>query len=243
MRSVLVTSFSPAGAALYGRRMVQTAVRYWPATVERVVYLDAPLPMPDGVTVRATTDLPEWVACRDRWAHDPVAQGKSTKAVPRRKPYSYRYDARRFAVKAFVWQDAARQLGEGVLTWLDGDTLTTRAVPADFPARLLGEADVAYLGRGSMHPETGYVGFRMPGAWPLLRWCADAYHSERFRDIAGWTDCHILRAGIAATGVAARDLTTAAYTGQAHIWPVSPLAPYVTHFKGKQKILHAAGAH
>lgn len=232
--SVVVTSFSAAGAALYGHRMVRSMRRYWPRSSALVVYLDTLLPLEAG-EARLTTDLPEWMACKARWAHDRVVQGQSTPEVPRSKPYAYRYDARRFAVKAFVWRDAARRLGSGVLTWLDGDTVATAPVPPAWPETLLGDADVAYLGRGSMHPETGYVGFRIPAALPLLDWCADAYHSERFRTLPGWTDCHILRAGLEAVPIRARDLTGAVYVGKSHIWPASPLAPYLTHLKGAQK--------
>jgi len=40
---------------------------------------------------------------------------------------------------------------------------------------------------------------------------------------------------LAVDPVAARDLTSHLYAGRSHIWPVSPLAPYVTHHKGKSK--------
>lgn len=231
---VLVTSFSPKGAWLYGTRMVASVATYWPATTALVVYLDRGVPLPAGER-RMTTDLPDWMACRARWDRDPTVQGLTTPTTPRPKPYHYRYDARRFAVKAFVQRDAARRLGAGILTWLDGDTVTTRAVPTGWAETLLGDADVAYLGRGSMHPETGYVGFRVPEALPLLDWCCETYASERFRALPGWTDCHVLRAGLEAVPVRAVDLTSHRYEGRSHIWPVSPLAPYVTHYKGKSK--------
>ena len=230
----VVTSFSPRGAVLYGERMVASVARYWPRSTSLVVYLDQAAPLPAG-EARLTTDLPEWTACRTRWATDPLVQGLPTAEVPRPKPYHYRWDARRFAVKVFVQRDAAQRIGRGILTWLDGDTVTTRPVPDGFAARLLEDVDVAYLGRGSMHPETGYVGFRIPEALPVLEWCCDAYASDRFRALPGWTDCHILRAALEAVPVRARDLTSAHYVGKSHIWPVSPLAPYVTHFKGKSK--------
>jgi len=230
----LVTSFSATGAALYGHRMVASVARYWPTTTRLVVYLDRPMPLLTG-EARLTTDLPEWRACCERWRSDRSVRGESTPETPRPKPYHYRYDARRFAVKPFVQRDAARQMGSGVLTWLDGDTVTTRPIPASWAASLLGDAEVAYLGRGSMHPETGYVGFRIPEALPLLEWCCDLYASERFRALPGWTDCHVLRAGLAAVPVRAVDLTSHRYAGRSHIWPVSPLAPYVTHYKGKSK--------
>lgn len=233
----VVTSFSPAGAALYGRRMVQTYLEHWPIVrTPLVVYLDAPVKPSLPVEERWTRDLAEWVACMKRWRHDPVYHGVSTPERPLSKPYKYQWDVARFAVKPFVWRDAARRLGHGILTWFDGDTVTLRNVPPGFTAELLGDADVAFLGRGGMHPETGYVGFRVPEALPLLEWCCQAYITDQVLDIPhGWTDCHVLRAGLAAVAVKARDLTSHRYNGHSNIWPVSPLAPYMTHLKGKQK--------
>jgi hypothetical protein len=232
MKELVVTSFSPAGEALYGRRMVASFLQHWPARL--VVYADGPTVISE-VEVRRTADLTEWVACRQRWARDPLVHGRSTPTVRRKKPYMYQFDADRFAVKVFVWRDAARLLGAGVLTWLDGDTVVVRDVPPRWGAALLGHADVAYLGRGKMHPETGYVGFRIPESLPVLDWCCDAYASDRFRSIPGWTDCHVLRAALEAVPVRAVNLTAEAYDGRAHVWPRSPLAAYTDHFKGKQK--------
>jgi hypothetical protein len=225
MTEAVVTSFSPAGERQYGRRMVQTFRAHWPGT-PLVVYADVQTSL-QGCEVRLTMEIPGW---REIAAQLP----RSNPEAPR--PDRYTWQARRFAVKPFVWRDAARRLGSGLLTWLDGDTVTTAAVPDGFSARLMGEAVVAYLGRGSMHPETGYVGFRLPEAMPLLEWCCETYASGRFRTIAsGWTDCHVLRAGLEAVPVPAVNLTAGAYVGKSHVWPVSPLAPYLTHYKGAQK--------
>jgi len=233
---VLVTSFSPAGARLYGARMVASVLAHWPATTPLVVYVDAEMALPGGEQ-RRTADLATWVACRQRWASDPLTQGLSTAAVVRTKPYTYQWDAYRFAVKVFVWRDAALRLGHGILTWLDGDTVTHRRIPAGWTASLLGGADVAYLGRATKHPETGYVGFRVPEALPLLEWCCDTYSSDRFRTLRGWTDCHVLQAGLAALPeLPARNLTaTTTRPGRSHIWPYSPLASYVTHDKSRTR--------
>ena len=240
MPDVVVTSFSPAGAKLYGLRMVQAFLRRWPKSTSLVVYLDQPAVIP-GAEVRLTTALMDWQACRQRWNGDAQVHGRDVRRNPKQKPYHYRFDAARFAVKVFAQRDAAVKLGAGTLTWLDGDTLTTRPVPSGWTTELLGGADVAYLGRGPMHPETGYVGFRIPEALPLLQWCCDAYSTDYFRDLGGWTDCHVLQAALEAVPVQSRDWTTARYVGKSHIWPVSPLAPYMTHFKGTaQKRMGAA---
>ena len=229
---IVVTSWPTYGYRLYGRRFLKRYRKYWPKAHQLVIYTDAPEVHAD-VDVRFTYDIPDWVSLSRSWWTDPAVHGWSTAEYPREKQVSYVWDAARFAVKVFVWRDAARKLGRGTLTWLDGDTETKMNIPSGWPRHLIGPADVAYLGRDKMHPETGYVGFRIPDALPLLDWCCEAYVSGRFRAMKdGWTDCHIFRAGLKATQVNARDLTRGRYTGDSHIWPASPLHPYIGHDKG-----------
>jgi hypothetical protein len=106
-------------------------------------------------------------------------------------------------------------------------------------ADVLGDADVAYLGRGSMHPETGVVVFRVPDALPLLAWCCEVYRSGAFTSLEGWTDCHVLRSGLLGCRERVRDLTSHTYDGR---WnssvdavALSPFRPYLEHLKGTQR--------
>ena len=220
-----MTSFSLSGELAYGARMVESASR-WPSQL--VVYADYPTTRAN--IVRPTTAIPGWIETQH------TLPFKSNKPEGY-KPTGYLWNAQKFAVKCFVWRDAAERLERGVLTWLDADTVIRKRVPAGLSERLLGTADVAYLGRGVMHPETGYVAFRIPEALPLLRWCCDRYTSGKFKKIkTGWTDCHVLRAGMKKLRVPAVDLTSS----KSQVWhskvdavALSPLGPYVTHLKGK----------
>lgn len=213
VREVIATSFSADGAVL-GERCVDSVRAHWPA--ELVVYRD--------------DDVTDWRVVRDSLPSTrPDAE----------KPTNYIWDARKFAVKPFVWLDAAVVLENGVLTWLDADTFVKAPVPMGFSTLLLGDADVAYLGRGTMHPEAGFVVFRIPEALPLLRWCVDCYRTGSFRSLDdGWTDCHVLRAGLVATGIRAVDLTSHlchAWRSNVDAFALSPLGPYVEHFKGPRR--------
>ena len=223
-----MTSFSPEGEVAYGRRMANSAHR-WPSPL--TIYVDGwiGLQTRDG-DVRHTADILGWLETRRTL---PTEAGKPDTY----KPTGYLWNAQKFAVKCFVWRDAAERLERGVLTWLDADTVIRKRVPNGLSERLLGTADVAYLGRGAMHPETGYVAFRIPEALPLLRWCCDRYTSGKFRKIkTGWTDCHVLRAGMKKLRVPAVDLTShkaSDWHSKVDAVALSPLGPYVTHLKGK----------
>lgn len=234
MTDLVVTSFSRRGEEQYGKRMVKTFRRHWQCPL--IVYVEGQTEL-KGVGIRQVKSIPGWKDTRatlPEQADNPAAF----------KPAGYLWNAKRFAVKPFVWLDAARQMGAGVLTWLDGDTYTVQDVPPGFTDALLGRADVVYLGRGAMHPETGFVGFRIPEALPLLDWCCQAYQRGTFRAIpSGWTDCHVLRAGLKALKVRAVDLTSqrvSVWNSRDDAMRLSPLGPYVVHLKGGQRKREAA---
>lgn len=228
MRVEVVTSCSPDGLALYGRACVSSFLQYW--TLPITVYLDVPDAI-EGADVRMTGDIPRW---RETSRMLPVRNRHAD------KPDSYLWNAHRYAVKPFVWRDAAKRLERGILAWLDADTLTTKPVPATIFADMLGDADVAYLGRRTMHPENGCVVFRVPEALPLLAWCQKGYGANTFRKWAdGWTDCHVLKRGMSAVGIRARDLTSSVHRGlwRSHVdaFALSPLGAYMVHLKGKRQ--------
>lgn len=229
MTELVVTSFSRSGEAQYGKRMVKTFRMHWQCPL--VVYIEGKTTC-KGVGIRQVDGLDGW-----RETHATLPDHNDDAGVF--KPLGYLWNAKRFAVKPFIWLDAAKQMGSGVLTWLDGDTYSVDDVPPGWTTALLGRADVAYLGRGAMHPETGYVGFRIPEALTLLEWCCRAYQSGAFRQIAsGWTDCHVLRAGLKALRVKSVDLTShrlPVWSSRDDAMRLSPLGRYVVHLKGGQR--------
>ncbi len=237
MRVELVTSFSSAGAELYGRRCVESILKHWPHPL--TVYVDEPMQI-DGVTQRLTPDIPGWLETKRRLPETrPEAE----------KPTNYIWNAHKFAVKPFVWLDAAERMGDGVLVWLDGDTVTTADVPSDFIERLMSGIDMAVLGRRNMHPETGFVAFSVPASLPALGACRGYYEQGWFEPMTdGWTDCHVLRAVLQTASLTmmteVRDLTSHAFHGHwrssIDAFALSPLGRYVQHLKGPKRKREAA---
>lgn len=181
-----------------------------------------------GHSGRRTDDIPGWRSTRLVLPKVGVSGGF--------KPDNYIWNAHRYAVKCFVWLDAAVRVGQGVLVWLDADVRALGEIRQGFFAHLLGDASVAYLDRGGMHPETGCVVFRLPEALPILTWCRDAYVTGTFRALAdGWTDCHVLRSALLAhPEIPARRLTSydGAWTSKVDAFRCSPLSGLLRHFKG-----------
>lgn len=227
MRVEVVTSFSREGYFLYGQRCVESYMQHW--TFPLLTYLDTPMYV-EGTTPLLTRNLPGW---RD------TIRTLAYENKDAEKPASFLWNARRYAVKPFIWHHAAKRLGSGILVWIDADTIITAPVPDGFFVDLLGGADVAYLGRGPMHPENGCVVFRVPEALPLLAWCRKMFEQRRYaawKD--GWTDCHALRHGLAAVPVKARDLTSHAHPewrSSVDAFALSPFAPYMIHLKGARQ--------
>jgi hypothetical protein len=225
---------SRVGYEQYGARCVASYAQFWPASVPLVVYGDEPLDV-EPAELRLTSDIKVWRKQLKAWTLHPPKRPRGYWI----KPQSYIWDVTRFAVKVFVWCDAAERMGAGTITWLDADTETIAPVPEGLTERLLHKKAVAYLGRApGMHPETGYVGFRIPEALPLLQWMRKAYRSRWYlRWSDGWTDCHVLRAGLRAVNVPARDLTSHTrrhWRSTIDAMARSPLGPYVVHYKGRR---------
>lgn len=225
MRTEVITSCSVEGYFDYGSAGIASMRQHWSCPV--VFYADARMP---GAS-RLTTEIPGWPALQ---AQLPTMNPDAA------KPGNYIWNARKFAVKCAVWAHAAEHSTANALVWLDADTVTRQSVLSGFVADLLGDADVAYLGRRTMHPETGCVVFRLPEALPVIRLCLAAYQTGVFRQWSdGWTDCHALRWALSSASVTSRDVTSlrhpGPWTSSVDAFALSPLGRYVVHLKGGRK--------
>lgn len=229
--SAVITSMSLDGFRAYGQRAIETFTAN--SSRPMVVYADHPVACAPA-RLRLTSDISPWVAMRAHWKAAPPQPPHDAA-----KPKNYIWDVQRFAVKPFVWYDAASRMGDGLLVWIDADTVTTQPLRPYLFEDCLRDSAVAYLGRGTMHPETGFVAFRLPDAMPLLFWMREMVLTGGYRALKdGWTDCHLLKAGLAALPIKARDLTGHlhhGWTSRIDAMALSPLGPYLTHLKGGKK--------
>jgi hypothetical protein len=124
-----------------------------------------------------------------------------------------------------------------VLCWLDADVVTHSAPPAGWIESLLGDEDVAYLGRAPKHSEIGFWAVRLSEeSRRFVQEFADLYATDRlfqlrtwhsafaWDDARRWAESHGL--------ISARDLTPG---GDGHVWFQSPLKAHLDHLKGEAR--------
>ena len=148
--------------------------------------------------------------------------------------YDYRYDADKFCRKVFA-QDAVFDEDEHVF-WIDGDCIAHQPIPEDFLKSLV-ILPLCYMGRrGELsYTETGFIGFNTKHEeFPKFREKYLSYFTtgKIFTQLKGWHDC--IAFDYARQGINGRNLTPQGI-GVGNVMIDSPLAPYMSHFKGARK--------
>lgn len=196
MQITVVTSFSPAGYKLYGQRSIETFLRFWPSSVDLVVYYEGAENALPGV---AGVDLLETEPCRtflERHAGNRFASGRQQRPSDIWKGnavaagYNYRFDAYKFSRKVFAIAHAARTR-EGRLFWIDGDTETIAPVDLRVISALLPDGvSLAHLARPEKYSECGFVGYNLDadGTRDFIDAFEAIYAEDRFIAHREWHD-------------------------------------------------------
>ena len=173
----IVTSFSREGFEVYGKRMLQSLKLNTPFSA--VVYADGfEMPKTDRViSIHQGFATPELYQFRRRFEK-------------RKKPgsYSYRWDAGKFAGKAYAIIHAMKNMDRFI--WLDGDTVFMQKINGDF-FRHCWNSFSCYLGRKRMHTETGFLSFNMshPAGDRFLQDFEALYNNDTIYNLKEWHDC------------------------------------------------------
>lgn len=230
MEVTVVTGFSPTGYEQYGKRFLETFDRYWPKSVDLLVYAEEEVPVPRG-EFRDLFSIEGCASFIESYRDDPAANGLMPSLSWKQKEieggYSFRFDAWKFCRQGFI-PFAAAQGRTGILIWLDADVVTFAPVPEGFAESLV-SAPVAYLGRAPKHSEIGFMGFRLPEALPVLERFRDHYATGSVFSLREWHSAYVFDRALMDSGVASVDLTPG---GSGHVWRQSPLAAYTEHLKG-----------
>lgn len=137
----VVTTCHAVGYAEYGRRMIETFDRHWPEKIPLILYrenFEPEVPSSRIIVRDLIESCPDLIAFKRRHADNPLAHGQTQRYRFRlsRNPYKnriklgernwgsgFRWDAVRFAHKAFAIFHAAAHTDTDVLIWVDADSL------------------------------------------------------------------------------------------------------------------------
>lgn len=231
----VVTSFSPSGYQIYGKKFLDTFERHWPWTVDLVAYVEDEQthPRAEARSLWATEGCAEFLTRHDgdQSAHGNVCKPCWSKNDIR-KGRSYRTDAMKFCRKPFAIRDAARRIDDGILVWIDADVVTTAAIPPNFVERLLDHKECAYLGRTRTHSECGFLAFDLPKALPLIEDWTGAYQSDEVFEMKEQHDSYVFDVCRERGKVRSTNITP---NGRGHVWFQSPLGQYMDHLKGEER--------
>lgn len=222
---LVVTSFSPEGYELYGRRCLETFVKHWPCKI--VVFYEQ---KPDFEH--------EKIEYRDLYSIPLIKQFLDKISTPEfegilNNQYDYRYNAHKFCRKVFA-QDAVFDEDSAVF-WLDADSVTLEDVPEEFLEVLIAGVPFTYYGRSKTYTETGFIGFNTvhPNFFGFRQKYLDYFLSgEIFTQLKGWHDC--IAFDYARQGIIGRNLSPNGH-GMEHVMASGPTAEYWTHLKGPRR--------
>jgi len=218
----------------YGKRFAATLHAHWPRHIDLLVVSDRELPLPRGRVV-PLSDVRGLAEFQDRWKDDRKANGfLPPPAKVDENGYSWRHDAVKWAPQGMAPEAVLPHVADGdLLVWLDADVVTFADVPVDLPERLLGGADVSFLGRAPKHSEIGYWSVRvLPKTRAFIAGMAGCYRSDAVFTEKQWHSAYIFDRERERARLSERDLTPG---GRGHVWFQSDLGRYSDHLKGKRK--------
>ena len=169
MSITVVTTFHKQGYEQYGKRMIESFLRNWPAEVKLYVYAE------DCVVQESAPNLivkdlhqasPELVAFKERWKNVPKANGDVSSDPIRSKRKDsgkgFKWHAIRFAHKVYSIFSCAKECNTKWLMWMDADTFCHSPINSKQLNGLLpGKQELCYLGRKGKYSECGLYAMNM----------------------------------------------------------------------------------
>ena len=239
-RSITVIStFSDEGWKQYGKRFVETYLKYWPKEIQLKIYCDTVQEgFPSVEWIKLNDVCPDLVAFKERHKNNQHAHGLK----PDGSKKSYLWDAVKFAHKSYCVSHAALNSSTDLIIWLDADVVTHSPVPFEFIESLLPQNHYcAYLGRQKIYPECGFVIYDTRSNYNIsfMHDWQDYYNKDSLFNEIEYHDSYLFWQLVKkhqSTGM----LTTNISEGHphrpgVHVFINSPLGEYMDHLKGKRK--------
>jgi len=227
---IALTSFSSQGFEVYGKKFLESAIKYWPTEI--LVYTEADLPLfHEKVKERDLMNVNGIESFLHYLDLNPIFKGQTQKG------YNYNYDIHKFCKKSFAQLDALQSY-KGKVFWLDADIVFTRPVTKEFLENVFHGKTLTCLQREGFYTETGFVGFDTEGEKfdTFLNDYENVYRKGRIFNLKQWHDCAAFDEAVRLSQVPVHNLSSFYKPGSdLHVFPKSELGPYLTHNKGNRK--------
>jgi hypothetical protein len=262
----VVTTCHAAGYAEYGRRMIETFDRHWPDEIPLILYRENFVPevRSDRVIVRDLVgSCPDLMAFKRRHADNPLAHGQTQRYRFKlsRNPYKnriklgernwgagFRWDAVRFAHKAFAIFHAAKTCDTDVLIWVDADSLffaepTWKELEDFVPP----DCFVGHLHRPT-YTECGFIAYnlRHPATQEMLAAFERLYTEDGLFREYEFHDAYLFdvaRRQVEQAGHRSHDIAEGIGARAKHVLINSRLGRFMDHVKGGRKDAGHSGRH
>jgi len=244
MNIKIISCIGPGGWDLYGRRFVETFVKYWPTNIHLTMYYHDeapkdPIEAPNVTYVDLLQADTEIAKFREA-TRNPPHNGQTPDGQ-----YNFRMDAYKFCHKVFAITNYTAKLMEekwkGWLIWLDADIYTTSKVKSSWITKFLpAGGDIVHLPRRPLpYSETSFLAFNLEGnkAPQLLADLRDVYVDMELFAWQEWHDGFVFSRLLylhERNGLAGYSLTPPTYQG-IDAFENSALAEKLVHLKGNRK--------
>lgn len=238
---MLITSFSPAGYAQYGRRFLET-YQETRQQIPLLIYYEPEQPeKPDipGVEWMPIVEVQNFKETEGYLASNPIFCGQ-VKTPEGEEIYSFRTDAHKFFRKVFAINDAYRNASRSTefLAWIDADVEFTARIPVTLPRLIFPRNEVvAYIGRANQHSECGFMGFNLKEEGPLRRFMMvywSMYATGAFTHCREWHDSYLFDHAMALASISAYSLSGDQCLNT-HPWSTTLLGDWTVHHKGPKR--------
>jgi len=225
---IAVTSFSQKGYEVYGKKFLESAIKYWPTDIF-VYYEDLPDLVDDKIIYKPLND-PRLYAFLSYCEKNPVFSGVTGAG------YNFNYDAMRFSKKAFA-QFMVLETHSGKVIWLDADIVINKKMTEDFIESVFDKQTLCAFQRPGLYTESGFLGFdtTREDFKPFLEAYLNAYKKGIIFSLPGWHDCYAVDYAIAKSGVSVKNLSPDYPKNGINVIPHSEIGTYLVHNKGKRK--------
>ncbi len=243
----IVTTMHSSGYDLYGRKMINSFLKFWPEQYSLVVYtegfeLDQLHASNNRLIARdLPTCSPDLVLFKQRHQHNRAANGF---VEPTRRDPDFAFDAVRFSHKVFALYHAIHNRSNDIdaIVWIDADTVTHSAIPNNFLADqfpLKPNVGIYYLGRTQQHSECGWMIFNclnphMKAFWKMF---SNQYKLDQLFKLKEWHDSFVfdhVRTHMEINAGMKNHNITPGYT-KGHPFIDSFLGEYMDHLKGPKR--------